>query len=90
MDETTWNATKRLVELAKSDTGQSRIARNFVLAWWNFDEFGGFDPVSMSSLDEKFRADIATIITYLASLESPKYPTEFRADIAEIIKTWKS
>ena len=36
-------ALERLIRVAQSDTGQSRIVANFLLAWWNAAECGGFD-----------------------------------------------
>lgn len=33
----------RLVQIAKGDTGQNRGVANFLLAWWNAEECGGFD-----------------------------------------------
>ncbi|WP_432612744.1 DUF7673 family protein [Mesorhizobium mediterraneum] len=43
MDETTRAAFERLLPQARSDTGQSRRVADFILAWWNADELGGFD-----------------------------------------------
>ncbi len=36
-------AFHRLVAIAQRDTGQSRRVADFLLAWWNAGECGGFD-----------------------------------------------
>jgi hypothetical protein len=40
-------ALDRLLAIAQADTGQSRRVANFLLAWWNAGECGGFHlPIS--------------------------------------------
>jgi hypothetical protein len=36
-------AVARLIEIAERDTGQSRRVANFLLAWHNAEENGGWD-----------------------------------------------
>ena len=36
-------ALERLIDIAQRDTGQSRRVADFLLAWWNAGECGGFD-----------------------------------------------
>lgn len=84
-----YEATKRLISLANGDSGGSRVARNFVLAWWNFENFGGFDLNSMADLDVAHRADIATVVVYLSEQSNATYPYEFRKDIEQIIIKWR-
>jgi hypothetical protein len=40
-----WLALERLLRIARGDTGQSRRVANFLLAWHNAEENGGWDPV---------------------------------------------
>jgi hypothetical protein len=51
MDEITRTALDRLLTLADSDTGQSRRAANFILAWWNAETLGGFDLADLFAVD---------------------------------------
>jgi hypothetical protein len=44
-------ALERLIEMAQGDTGQSRIVANFLLAWWNAAECGGFDLTDVWAVD---------------------------------------
>jgi hypothetical protein len=40
-------ALRRLIGHANSDTGQSRRVGDFLLAWWNPAQCGGFDFTTM-------------------------------------------
>ena len=61
-------ALGRLVVVAKSDTGQSRRVANFLLAWWNGDDWGHFPISDLFGLDTELARDIATIIAFLAAV----------------------
>jgi len=61
-------ALTRLVEHAKTDTGQGVKCANFLLAWWNAAENGGFDFTDFWSLDRAIVDDMMTII-YVIALE---------------------
>jgi hypothetical protein len=82
-------AFERLLEIAESDTGQSRIVANFVLAWWNASSLGGFDPADLSMVDAAIAADIATIIVSIARNGETFYPTEYRSKIEKLIELWR-
>lgn len=43
-------ALRRLIPIALRDTGQSRRVANFLLAWHNAEENGGWDPVDLWNL----------------------------------------
>ncbi len=59
------SAVKRLVNVAQSDTGQSRRVANFLLAWWNASEFGGFDFTDLWNVDLELAEDMVTVFTIL-------------------------
>jgi hypothetical protein len=48
-------ALQRLIQIAQDDTGQSRIVANFLLAWWNAGECGGFDLTDVWGVDTASR-----------------------------------
>ncbi len=58
-------AQERLIEHAKRDTGQSQRVAQFLLAWWNASECGGFDLTHLWALDKDIAADIATVFGFI-------------------------
>ena len=46
------DALERLIDIARGDTGQSRKVANFLLAWWNAEECGGFDLTDVWGVDK--------------------------------------
>jgi hypothetical protein len=41
-----------LLNVAQGDTDQSRRVANFLLAWHNGEENGGWDPIDLWNVDE--------------------------------------
>lgn len=89
MDDWTRAAFERLLNLAQSDTGQSRRVANFLLAWWNADSLGGFDMADLFGVDSTIAADMATVFTWLAGQKVATYPIEYRAAIEALIAEWR-
>ena len=54
------------------DTGQSRVAASFLLAWWNAEECGGFDLTDLWRVDTTIAQDMVTIFFFVAKTQ--KYP----------------
>src|SRR5438046_5003885 len=54
---------ERLLDVAESDTGQSRRVANFLLAWWNAGECGGFDFTDLWNVDMEIAEDMVRIFT---------------------------
>ncbi len=81
----------RLFELARHDTGQSRIAADFLLAWWNADDHGGFDIAHLFSLDGAIARDIATVVTHVSRCSSAVYADAFghQEKMLELIARWR-
>jgi hypothetical protein len=52
------SALRRLFSIALRDTGQSRRVANFLLAWYNAEENGGWDPVDLWSVDAEIAEDM--------------------------------
>ncbi|WP_425474078.1 DUF7673 family protein [Sphingomonas montanisoli] len=61
MSEPVIQALDRLFDLAASDTGQARRAANFLLAWWNAQDNGGFDLADLFGVDHAVAADMAVV-----------------------------
>lgn len=84
-------AITRLFEVAQRDTGQSRIVANFLLAWWNAREHGGFDVADLFGLDLAIADDIATVVAYLGQRQTAIYADAFghRDDVQLLIQRWR-
>ncbi|MET1756483.1 hypothetical protein ABVV53_13650 [Novosphingobium sp. RD2P27] len=84
-------ALGRLFDLAKSDTGQARRVANFLLAWWNGDDWGYFDIADLFGLDSAVAADMATVFSFLATHPGAIYADAFgyRHDMAELVERWR-
>ena len=84
-------ALDRLVELACSDTGQSARVRNFLLAWWNAKDCGGFDIADLFAVDREIAADMATLFAFLGQYPGAIYPDSFnlRDEMAELVAQWR-
>ncbi|MES4992577.1 DUF7673 family protein [Phyllobacterium sp. 22229] len=89
MDEKTQGAIERLLEVARSDTGQARRVANFILAWWNADSLGGFAIADLFAVDARIAADMATVFTWLSRQNNAVYPEEYRPAIDAVIAEWR-
>ncbi|ODT21674.1 MAG: hypothetical protein ABS35_16620 [Kaistia sp. SCN 65-12] len=89
MDDTTRAAFERLLDLARSNTGQARRAANFILAWWNADSLGGFDITELFGQDAAIAGDMATVFGWIAHRSNAVYPEEYRAEIEGLIEAWR-
>ncbi len=82
-------ALGRLVPIARTDTGQARRVANFLLAWHNAEENGGWDPVDLWTVDESIADDILTVIQWIR--EEHRYPEDlgFGDDLKLIWRLWR-
>ncbi len=58
-------ALERLIRIAQGDSGQCRIVANFLLAWWNAAEYGGFDLTDVWAVDAAIAEDMLTVFAQL-------------------------
>ena len=84
-----WNALERLLRIARQDTGQARRVANFLLAWHNAEENGGWDPVDLWNVDAAIADDIQTVVRLIR--ESHRYPNDlgFSDEIAAVWRLWR-
>ena len=82
-------ALKRLLRVARSDTGQSKRVADFLLAWWNARMCGGFDLTDLWGLDESLAEDALTVLRLM--LETRAYPDTlgYAEEFAELIRAWR-
>lgn len=84
-------AIERLIDLARSDTGQSLRAANFLLAWWNGDDCGQFPLSDLFSVDRPVAADMTTVFAFLGQHAGAVYPDAFgyREVMVELVERWR-
>lgn len=83
------DALERLVAIAKSDTGQSRRVANFLLAWWNASDQGGFDLTDLWNVDRAIASDMIAVFTLLAQYRHYPDALGLELDFHQIIKQWR-
>ena len=82
-------ALRRQIEIAKRDTGQSRRVADFLLAWWNAADCGGFDLTNLFAVDGAIAADMVTVFSLIARIN--RYPDTlgFGEDFEAIVRKWR-
>jgi hypothetical protein len=82
-------ALERLIQIAQGDTGQSRIVANFLLAWWNAAECGGFDLTDVWGVDAAIAVDMLRVFALLAG--SQHYPDAlgYGKHFEAIVRAWR-
>ena len=83
-------AIGRLVDLARSDTGQARRAADFLLAWWNGSDNGHFPILHLCNCDAVVGEDMVVIMAYLAQ-EPITYPDAwgYRDAMVGLVERWR-
>lgn len=89
MNENEQAALERLIKIATYDTGQSRRVADFLLAWWNAEDCGGFDLTHLWNVDAEIAADMITVFGLVARVRS--YPDAFgyKSDFESIVRYWR-
>jgi ParB family chromosome partitioning protein len=67
-----WLALERLLRIARQDTGQARRVANFLLARYNAEENGDWDPVDLWSVDTAIADDMLLVVRLIR--DSHCYP----------------
>ena len=85
------NALDRLIEIARSDTGQARRVANFLLAWWNGEDCGHFPIADLFGVDATIATHMTIIIGFLGQHEGAIYPDAFgrKAEMIELVRRWR-
>ncbi|MFZ2982629.1 MAG: hypothetical protein WA085_16495 [Sphingobium sp.] len=89
--DSTHAAIGRLLDIARSDTGQSRRVANFLLAWWNGPDNGHFEIADLFGVDSSIAADITTVIGFLGQHPGAVYidGLGYRDEIQDIVARWR-
>lgn len=90
MEDSVRFALENLLNVAHQDTGQGRRVANFLLAWWNAEEQGGFDLTDLFNVDARISEDMVTVFTWMAREHQVSYPIDYRGEIEQIIAQWRT
>jgi hypothetical protein len=83
-------ALERLIRIAQGDSGQYRVVADFLLAWWNAAEHGGFDLTGLWAVDAAIAQDMLTVFAQL--LRCRRYPDSlgYGEQFDTIVRRWRS
>jgi hypothetical protein len=82
-------ALERLLAIAQTDTGQSRLVADFLLAWWNAQSCGGFDPTSLWSLEPAIRNDTLAVLHLIAHHREHATAYDHGDAFAALVRRWR-
>lgn len=82
-------ALERLIEHAQRDSGQSRRVADFLLAWWNAGQCGGFDLTNLWAVDDAIAEDMATIFRLVARANSYPDTLGYGPQFEAIVRDWR-
>ncbi len=82
-------ALERLIEIAQGHSGQSRIVANFLLAWWNAEECGGFDLTDVWAVDTSIAADMLRVFALLAGCRQYPDAMGYSKQFQAIVRAWR-
>jgi hypothetical protein len=82
-------ALDRLLEIAERDNGQSRRVRNFLFAWWNAVELGGFDFTDFWSVDTEIARDMLAVLEVIVWVA--RYPDNlgYGKQFEKLVTCWR-
>src|SRR3546814_11260762 len=85
------NALDRLIDVARSDTGQSRRVANFLLAWWNGADCGHFPLADLLGVDATIATHITTIVGFLGQPEGAVHPDALdrKSEMTVLVVRWR-
>jgi hypothetical protein len=83
------DALARLLDHAQRDTHQSRRVADFLLAWWNAGECGGFDITTAWSVDDAVAEDIVTVFRLAVRARSYPDTLGYGPQFEAVVRAWR-
>jgi len=80
---------QRLMRIAEGDSGQSRVIADFLLAWWNADEYGGFNLTDVWAVDERIAEDMLAVFTQIVLSRSYPDTLGYEKEFESIVSWWR-
>ncbi|WP_322014898.1 hypothetical protein [Paraburkholderia sp. J12] len=75
-------AINQLLAVANRRTDQGRKVASFLLSWWSADDWGGFDPRILWSVDDEIEQSMLAVLLVISRFraypDSLGYGVEFR------------
>ena len=90
MQENEQLALDRLLEHADGHSGQSGYVADFLLAWWNAEECGGFDLTKLWSLDTAIAADVVTVTGLISRVHQYPDSLGYGPRFDQLIRAWRT
>jgi hypothetical protein len=82
-------ALERLIDIARGNTGQSGKVANFLLAWWNAEECGGFDLTDLWGVDASVAADMVAVFALVAARQHYPDTLGYGKQFEAIVRAWR-
>jgi len=82
-------ALDRLIDHAQRDTGQSRRVADFLLAWWNPSQCGGYDLTTAWGVDEAIMEDMCVVFRLASRANSYPDRLGYSAQFEAIVHEWR-
>jgi hypothetical protein len=83
-------ALQRLLDIAATDTGQAKRVADFLLAWHNAAENGGWDPTDLWNVDDEIADDILLVLAFLRERHAYAEELGFRAQMGAVWERWRA
>ena len=83
-------ALERLIGIAGGHTGQSGRVANFLLAWWNAGECGGFDLTDLWGVDADIAADMVAVFGLVAARGQYPDTLGYGQQFEAIARAWRA
>ena len=79
----------RLFAVATQETGQARRVADFLLAWHNTPENGGWDPTDLWNVNETVADDIFTVLHLLKERQCYVEDLGFESEMKAVWQQWR-
>ena len=82
-------ALEHLLKIASGDTGQSRRLADFLLAWWNASEYGGYDLTDGWGVDESIVDDMCVVFRLATRANSYPDTLGYAREFEALAHVWR-
>lgn len=82
-------ALENLLKIAQGDTGQSRPVADFLLAWWNAKECGGYDITAAWGIDEDIMEDMIKVFRLASRAHSYPDTLGYEVQFTALVHAWR-
>jgi hypothetical protein len=82
-------SVERLIRLAEGDSDQSRHIANFLLAWWNAKDCGGFDLTELWAVEPSIAADMVVVFSLIAGRHIYPDNLGYGEQFGQMVAAWR-